>query len=109
MMTKLIWRVQPAPTGRYRSFEKRGWPDASYDDADESPAAMITSEDAYAPSRIKTGEHAELIVHIADWSIPPSFKWRQAKKRCKTLAEAKALAQAIIDANPTFRPRKPLP
>jgi len=27
---KLVWRVGSEPTGRYRSFEKREWPSATF-------------------------------------------------------------------------------
>lgn len=29
-LPKLKWRVDPAPTGPYRSFSKRAWPSADY-------------------------------------------------------------------------------
>ena len=33
---KLIWKVAEAPTGRFRSFDKRGWPSATYETKDGS-------------------------------------------------------------------------
>lgn len=110
----LIWRVDSPPTGRYRSFSRRGWPHA-YHPEDNSPAAMIQCEDEYVPSRVKIGQHAELVVSIADHSIRrgktpeqarelAGFIWRRLKQRCKTLDEAKALAEAATLAHPTFKP-----
>ena len=32
---KLHWQVAPSPTGRYRSFDKRGWPTAYYGKGDK--------------------------------------------------------------------------
>lgn len=110
----IIWRVQSAPTGKYRSFERRGWPHAYYEDG--APAAMITCDrDEYVPSRVKTGEHAPLRVHIADHSVRrgkspeeaakyPGFIWRRLTGQCKTLDEAKALAEQALDKFTNFKP-----
>ena len=37
---KVKWKVASAPTGRYRSFERRGWPGADYEG--DIPAASIS-------------------------------------------------------------------
>lgn len=105
---KLTWRVQPAPTGRYRSFERRGWPGASWPDG--KPAARIECEDAYTPGRARGARpHAALRVRIADWSCRTTdgrvtFEWRLLVKRCATLQEAKALAQRALEQRPNFFP-----
>ncbi len=106
-MAKLVWRVDPVPVGLYRSFEKRGWPSASYDVADGNPAVMIQCEDEYRPARAKAGTHKELTVFIADYSVPAAsrFSWRKVKERAGTLETAKALAQRIIDQNPGIQPK----
>ena len=119
-MHKLIWRVDPAPTGRYRSFQKRGWPSAHYDDKDERPAAMIQCEDDYDPQDVRAGTHKELTVYVADYrpfvgdimihegnpkDRDGRFKWRKAKERAKTLDDAKRIAQSIIDNNPLITPK----
>jgi len=105
---KIVWRVGEAPTGRYRSFERRSWPTAEYAESQKS-AASISCEDEYRPANVKTGNHKELIVRVADWSPPEpggaAFRWRTAKQRCKTLEEAKALALTILNANPQFSPQ----
>src|SRR5208282_1286331 len=92
---KIRWKVDSAPTGRYRSFSKRGWPSADYANGDI--AAHILCEDEYIPSNIKEGKHAPLTVHVADWNIPPeergkrgAFVWRKIKGTFATLKEAQA-------------------
>lgn len=105
---KLTWRVQPAPTGRYSSFQRRGWPSASWPDG--RVAAYIDCEDDYTPGRARGARpHAPLRVRIADWSCRTTdgrvtFEWRLLVKRCATLPEAKALAQRALAQRPQFFP-----
>lgn len=68
-MPKVIWKVAEAPTGMYRSFERRGWPVAHY--ADGSVAACISCEDDYCPRDVREGKHAPLTVRVADHSFTP--------------------------------------
>lgn len=103
MAVKLKWKVDSAPTGRYRSFEKRGFPSADYAGTDKC-AVTIYCEDDYRPSDIKEGKHKELTVKIADYSAEPSFQWRTLKQRFKTLAEAKEAAIKFLSEHPVFRP-----
>lgn len=35
MSAAIYWKVDPAPTGRYRSFQRRNWPTAYYKGSDE--------------------------------------------------------------------------
>ncbi len=102
---KLKWRVDSPPTGRYRSFDRRGWPTADYPNGDF--AASIVCADEYIPSKIKSGEHAPLEVWIADWNIPPEERgkrgrWvrRKMKGTFPTLKAAQAAAQQLIDQHP---------
>jgi hypothetical protein len=105
-MIKLQWRVADAPTGRYRSFQKRGWPSADFKGTDRS-AAHIYCDDSYVPANAKSGEHRELTVTIADYSAHnDSFKWRTLKARFKTLDEAKAAAVAALEKHPDFIPQE---
>lgn len=94
---KLNWKVQPAPTGRYRSFESRGWPTAEFANGDH--AAHVYCEDEYVPRDVAVGSHRELRVVVADWSVTP-WKGRTLVARPKTLAEAKALVQKFFDTFP---------
>lgn len=101
---KIIWKVRPAPTGRYRSFEKRGWPDAEYEDG--QPAASVSCEDDYIPRDVKTGHHRELTVRIADYSEKPVWGWKRLKKRFATLQEAKEIVPIFLKQYPNFVPEK---
>ena len=109
---KLKWRVDPPSVGRYSSFEKRNWPTADY--ADGRPALRITSEDEYRPSDVKTGNHKELTVFVADWAAhnagqtaeKGAFKWRALQARFSTLQEAKAAGASFVEKHPEFAPKK---
>jgi hypothetical protein len=103
MANKVVYRVADKPTGMYRSFEHRGWPSGNYAGTDE-PAVHISCEDDYVPWRVKTGEHAELTVRVADHSAKPCWQWRTLKKRCKTLQEAKDLVETFLAQFPQFIP-----
>ena len=111
-MIKLKWTVAPAPTGQYRSFFNRSWPAASFDDG--TSAAQILCDDRYVPSRVKTNEHEELTIQVADWSVSDteagraqygSYKWRTLKQKCATLPEAKALTVRFFDEHPQYLPQ----
>ena len=102
-MTKLItWKVQEAPTGYYRSFSHRGWPQAFY--AGNRMAASIECEDSYRPADARNGTHAPLIVRVADYSAKPTWTWRKMKGQFATLAEAKAAFEALLAKTPTLIP-----
>lgn len=98
---KLKWKVQPEPTGRYRSFEKRGWPTAEYEN--QKIAASIHCDDDYVSARVREGDHKELTVRVADYSVTP-WEWRTVKERARTLDEAKALALRVLEHHPHFQP-----
>lgn len=97
-LPKIKWRVQPAPTGRYRSFDRRGWPTAEYEDG--SYCASIYCEDEYVPARVKTGDHRPLTLMIRDRSTDPQWKRVRASKQFTTLEEAKAALAKILVAHP---------
>jgi hypothetical protein len=108
MKIKLKWRVREAPTGRYRSFEKRSWPDAEYSNGD--PAFCIRCKTQYIPARVKTGDHLPLKLLVADWSIDrkdgrASFEWRRFKAEFKTIPEAKKAALEFINKHPEMMPK----
>ncbi len=108
-MSKLIkWKVDPEPTGRYRSFDRRGWPDAHYKNKSEDVAARIRCEDEYYPRNVKSGNHKPLKVYVADWSRSPkgtSFIWLKIKGEFKTLKEAKEAAEKIIEKYEHIKPK----
>jgi hypothetical protein len=106
-LVKLKWTVAEAPSGRYRSFEKRSWPTAEYKHTDFI-AASIECEDSYRPADVKTGAHRELKVKVAQYSRNEDGRqlwvWRTLKARFATLDEAKAAAEKFLETNLSFRP-----
>lgn len=100
---KIKWKVQPAPTGRYRSFKQRGWPIADYENG--KYCASISCDDSYDPRDVKAGTHGELTLSIADHSQTP-WKRRTASKRFKTLQEAKDALPELLKNHPHFVPKK---
>jgi len=101
-MTKLVWRVQPAPTGPYRSFEARGWPMAHFDSKDGPPAAMLRAAYEYAGSFARQEDVGfDIKVEVANPN-GNSFDWRPLKKRVRSIKEAKKLVNAFYKAHPEF-------
>lgn len=104
-MAKIKWRVDPAPTGRYRSFEKRGWPGADYSTGAAAAQIYSTTGQAYIPSLARTGQHAPLELRVAEhgfWngdSSPETFRWRRVKQRFSTVDEAKAWVAKHLPAS----------
>ena len=103
MSLKIKWRVSPEPTGRYRSFENRAWPQAEY--ANGQPCAWILCEDEYYPPDVREGRHRPLTVRVADHSRPEGWMWRTLKTRRTTLADAKAAVEQFLTSNPTWIPK----
>jgi hypothetical protein len=100
---KLKWRVADRPTGRYRSFERRGWPNADYENG--KPAAMLRCQDEYVPKCVKDGDHGLIEIYVADHS-GEQWRWRKAINRAVTLDYAKSLVRRILEAHPTFVPKE---
>lgn len=102
---KLYWKVGDAPTGRFRSFEKRSWPFAYYDKAMTLCAAYIGCDASYIPRNAKEGNHPPLIVRVADYSVADQrFVWRKLNSVFATLELAKSAAATAIDNNPKIKP-----
>lgn len=98
-MTALIWRVDPKPTGSYRSFIQRGWPSAAHA-ASDNPAVSIRSESRYVPQNVKSGRHEPLHVFIAV-PLGNTFDWRRLKAGpFATLHDAKQAAQGHFTSHP---------
>lgn len=113
-MIKLFWKVSEPPTGRYRSFDVRCWPNAYYG-KDGKIAAHITCDDEYRPKNVKSGEHKPLTIFVADWSIRrgllpeqaakvEGFRWRKLSRQCLTLDEAKEAAATCLEYHNEFQP-----
>lgn len=107
---KLKWTVYPPATGRYRSFERRGWPYASYVEHTEYPlsAGIILSQSEYIPRDVKNGSHKPLHVNVAVWANPritgeAAFQYQKIGA-VATLKEAKELLQNYIDEHPEIWP-----
>ena len=105
----LRWRVDPVPTGRYRSFQTRGWPTGEYPDG--RAAASLHCDDEYTPARARGEQpHGPIKVRVAQWFSPEergeraAFEWRTVKRRAATLEEAKALAVRVLRQHPEFQP-----
>lgn len=104
MTTELKWTVMPAPTGKYRSFEKRGWPMADFNGEGQHAAVALYCDDDYKPARVKTGEHKPIVIRIASYNRDradgqAAFTWRTLSQRAATLQEAKEVAQFWWDRN----------
>jgi len=100
---KLVWRVDPKPTGPYKSFEKRQWPSASYSNG--SPAFSIACEEVYTPSVAKEGKHGALTIRVADHS-EHNWRWKTIAQRAATLEEAKNIASRFLFRHPKVAPRE---
>lgn len=103
---KVKWIVAPKPTGRYRSFEKRGWPHAEYEDGQYAGSIVCTDQTQnYVPSQVKTGNHPPLKVRVYDYSGPQRASVI-TKTEYKTLAEAKEVLAELLHKFPHFIPTK---
>ena len=101
---KLIWKVDEKPTGKFRSFERRGWPSADYENGNFAVEILCGSE--YVPADVREGKHGPLTLRIADYSRPSNVAtgagWTavKSKNQFATLKEAKAAAVEILLAYP---------
>lgn len=75
---------------------ERGWPDAFYKDENETHCAYIYCKDDYIPSKVKTGNHSELILFIRDYS---SGKTMRVKKAFTSIKEVKEALPLILEIN----------
>lgn len=105
---KLKWYVQPAPTGRYRSFAPRGFPSADYKNLSRPYAAVLLHcKDDYIPSSVKIGKHSEITIRIAIWEEQGrGFDWVKLEQTAKTVSEAKQIAEDFINNNPSVQPKE---
>lgn len=102
-MTKINWQVASPPTGRYRSFFRRGWPTGSIN---HYPIAHIKCEDEYIPSKVANASHKPLKVQVAIKSSEAerekkgAFTWKTLKAEFKTLKAAKEAAEKFYNEHP---------
>lgn len=95
------WEVSPKPTGRYSSFEHRGFPSAYYENG--VAAAHMVCEDEYRPADVKIGKHKPIKLRIADHSITP-WKWRTIIGEYKTVQDAKEAFVRVLKKYPHIMP-----
>ena len=88
---KIKWEVQPAPTGHYRSFQRRDWP---YGRSPCNIFFMISCEDKYCTADVKTGNHKPLKLLFRDDS-KPGCKMFSYKRQFATLPELKEFASNL--------------
>lgn len=97
------WKVQPAPTGRYKSFEKRGWPSLEFADGRVVGYIYSTAKESYVPRRVIDGTHAPLKFIMYDYSEgAQKRKSLRSKREFTSLDDAKRALEACVAANPDF-------
>lgn len=103
---KVLWRVQQAPTGKYRTFESRGWPWAHYKNG--RPAiALYCSGYAYSPRAIKAGTKYLFRLMVANHKPGDgsAFRWVEfSGKYPMTLEEVKKIAEELLATHQEFWP-----
>ena len=98
---KITWKVDEAPTGRYRSFQKRSWPTATY--ADGKIAAQIYADQSYTGHESRRTD-LELAVSIADYSVTP-WKWHRMAKRSPSIQHAKDFVLGVLAVKSEWMPK----
>jgi len=103
MSLKLVWKVGSVPTGRYRSFEKRSWPNAYFSGADNAgAAASIDADESYEPRHRKMNDVGfDLTVRITIVT-DQGWEWRTLKKKARSINEAKELALNFYKQNQQY-------
>jgi hypothetical protein len=107
--SQLLWKVSSAPTGAYKSFEKRRWPVAYYKTGE--PAVQLICDQDYN-GRTSKAENLTIKVGIADWGTPSNketgagFTWRYLKQRANSLSQAKMLASTFLQNHAEFVPKE---
>jgi hypothetical protein len=106
---KIVWHVDPEPTGRYRSFRRRSWPEASYGERGGKPAAFLYCDDEYVPRLVREGRHGPISIVVLNHNDNSGRRrpWVRfvLKEKAKTLAEAKARVESFLDSHPEWHPK----
>lgn len=105
---EIVWKVADTPTGKYRSFERRGWPTAYYGSTNGKPAAFLECEDAYTPACGREGGHAPIKVIVLHHNHPEAGKsWKRfvLKERAATLSQAKQMATEFLQHHLDWHPK----
>lgn len=102
MAVKLKWRLAEKPTGPYRSFYPRHWPQAWVDD---HLVASLSSTSDRAYSR-PIAESEELRIFVYDYRGGVQARaMRSLKARPVGVKAAKELVQRFYSANPDWLPK----
>ena len=101
---KIVWRVNPEPTGFYRTFGRRNWPSGEGNGV-FALSIRCTTADAYTPDRARGKQsHGPLIVLVTDRRHPTSgegaWRWRKILGEFATLKEAKEAGAKFLNAHP---------
>lgn len=103
---KAKWKVQEAPTGRYRAFYRRGWPQLLTDKGEGHLLASIKCDTDYVPMWVRDGTHEELTVFLYNYSKGPVHRTCHClKARFARLEEAKAAVDAFYAKHPDWLPK----
>jgi hypothetical protein len=95
MKNQIKWLVEEAPTGRYRSFHRRGWPTAKHKITGRT-LFSIGCEDDYINGK---PPHGLLSLRVAKSNENDSWDWVVLKRKFETLAELKAAAIVVYQNN----------
>lgn len=106
---KIKWKVAAPPVGRYRSFEKRGWPTAYYKDG--KPAVFVHCKEAYLPADVKAGKCFHFEVSFCHHNhAKAGNSWTLLKASvCCSFKELQDRVQRKLEARPEYAPRPKAP
>lgn len=96
-MIKYKWKVQPEPTGRYRSFDKRGWPEAVTPDGEH--LATMHCDDDYTPMFVKKGQHRPIHIRVRI-ATDTGWRWGRLKGEWATIEETKEAFARFLEKYP---------
>ena len=97
---KLRWEMSSEPTGRYRSFQRRGWPTAFFQDG--RYAGHILCDDDYVPRLIRECKHLPLQLVAQNYVTGKRYRLRE---QFATLPQAKIGLLTFLQKHPDFVPR----
>lgn len=108
MKKKYIWRVDPAPTGKWKSFERRAWPEMWVNDGSGTMLAQIVEQtgESYRPTyRAAT----DLALKVRVYKFRANLETGKAERSSlistlsfKSIADAKAWAEKVHNLHPEW-------
>ena len=101
---KIVWRVDPEPTGFHQIFGRRNWPSGEVN-GEFAILIRCTTADSYTPDRARgTQSHDPLVVLVTDRRRPTigggAWQLRKILGEFATLAEAKEAGAKFLNAHP---------